>query len=228
MKSKILLWTDRPGRPNAMADALLAEGLDVRVTSDAKDARDGAAAWPADVILADLEIAAKESVDRALSLRAVSPRPYVPIVVLGRSAGRPAEKIAALDSGADEFIDEPHDPHEVAATLRALARRLPPREAPASLRLGRVELDARDHRVRLGGREVALTAKEFDLLRALVEAGGHVLTREELLSRVWRYAAPHSVTSRTLDVHVRRLRKKLQPEASRIVTVRSVGYRIDP
>jgi DNA-binding response OmpR family regulator len=103
--------------------------------------------------------------------------------------------------------------------------------APAAgtrLAVGGIALDSATHQVSVGGRPLALTPKEFDLLRALLEARGRVLSREHLLDRVWGYARADEIESRTVDVHVRRLRAKLGAEGERILTVKNVGYRLDP
>jgi DNA-binding response OmpR family regulator len=94
--------------------------------------------------------------------------------------------------------------------------------------LGTLTIDPGTHAVSVGGRALALTPKEFDLLRALAEASGRVLSREFLLDRVWGYSHASEIESRTVDVHVRRLRVKLGPEGRRVLTVKSVGYRLDP
>ena len=98
----------------------------------------------------------------------------------------------------------------------------------APLAVGGITLDGATHRATVAGRPLALTPKEFDLLRALLEARGRVLSREFLLDRVWGYARAGEIESRTVDVHVRRLRAKLGPEGERILTVKNVGYRLDP
>jgi DNA-binding response OmpR family regulator len=120
---------------------------------------------------------------------------------------------------------EPYDLRELAARLRALVRR---GTSPQRLwSAGAIELDADNHRVSVSGHEVRLTSKEFDLLRYFLAARGRVVSREELLEKVWSYGGAAEVDSRTLDVHILSLRKKLGQEHLRIVTVRGVGYRFD-
>jgi DNA-binding response OmpR family regulator len=203
-------------------------GIDLSVARDLGGAVVSMSVAFPDVIAVELSVPTAEAVEIALVLRFRSQRPELPIVVLGQSNGSPMEKVIALDRGADEFIGEPHDPREVAAIVRALVRRAPqPRPRP-TLRLGRIELDSDRRHVRVDGRDVTLTAKEFELLEALLRSGGRVLTRQEILATVWQYAAPSAVRSRTLDVHVRSLRRKLAPDGLRIVTVRNVGFRVVP
>jgi DNA-binding response OmpR family regulator len=113
------------------------------------------------------------------------------------------------------------------ARVRAVLRRVRPDTGTVPLTVGRLTIDPAAHIVTVGGAPVSLTRKEFDLLRALVEARGRVLSREYLLDHVWGYTAAGEIESRTVDVHVRRLRQKLGPEGQRIGTVTGVGYRLE-
>ncbi len=113
------------------------------------------------------------------------------------------------------------------ARVRAVLRRSRNATGPASTTVGALTIDRGEHTVSVGGLAVTLTPKEFDLLRALVEARGRVLSRDFLLDRVWGYASSGEIESRTVDVHVRRLRVKLGSEGRRVLTVKSVGYRLD-
>jgi DNA-binding response OmpR family regulator len=136
--------------------------------------------------------------------------------------------VVGLELGADDYIVKPFSPKEVLARVRAVLRRSRTEApSPAALSAGDITLDAGMHAVSVAGAPVLLTPKEFDLLRALMEARGRVLSREHLLDRVWGYAHAGDIESRTVDVHVRRLRAKLGPEGRRIVTVKSVGYQLE-
>jgi DNA-binding response OmpR family regulator len=139
--------------------------------------------------------------------------------------GEEADRVVGLEVGADDYVVKPFSPKELVARVRALQRRLERRDDEGeTLVLGDVEVDTARHTVRAGGRSVHLTAKEFALLVALVEAKGRVLSRQSLLERVWGYS--YAEGTRTVDVHVRRLREKLPGLAERLITVKSLGYRM--
>jgi DNA-binding response OmpR family regulator len=142
--------------------------------------------------------------------------------------GEEVDRVLGLEMGADDYVVKPFSPKEVVARVRAVLRRTRAPGGAAPITSGRLTIDAGRHVVEVNGRPVELTPKEFDLLRALAEAEGRVLSREFLLDRVWGYAAAGEIESRTVDVHVRRLRVKLGDEGRRIVTVKGVGYRLEP
>jgi DNA-binding response OmpR family regulator len=142
--------------------------------------------------------------------------------------GDEADRIVGLEVGADDYVVKPFSPKELVARVRALLRRLerPEDEEEAPVRDGPLEIDRARHVVRWAGEAVHLTAKEFALLLALVEARGRVLSRQWLLEEIWGYR--YAEGTRTVDVHVRRLREKLPGLADRIITVKSLGYRMVP
>ena len=153
--------------------------------------------------------------------------PQLPVIVID-DADAGVDTATALEHGADEVIGATDEPRELFARLRALLRR----SAGAARRFGRVsagsiELDLDRYTASIAGRAISLTPKEFELLRELIEARGRVVRRDAVLERVWQYGRRSGIESRTLDVHIRRLRKKLGEEGTRIVTVRNVGYRMD-
>jgi two-component system phosphate regulon response regulator PhoB len=132
-----------------------------------------------------------------------------------------------LELGADDYISKPFSPREVVLRVKAVLRRLQPEEPSGDkLEIGGIQLDIAAHQLRVRGKEVALTATELRLLRLLMERAGRVQTRGTLLSDVWGYA--EDIDSRTVDTHIRRLRRKLGTEADRIETVIGVGYRLRP
>jgi DNA-binding response OmpR family regulator len=139
------------------------------------------------------------------------------------------DRVVGLELGADDYVVKPFSPKELVARVRAVLRRA--RSAAGSgaavLRAGGLTLDPSRHLVTVEERPVTLTPKEFDLLQALLESAGRVLSREQLLSRVWGYTHAEEIESRTVDVHVRRLRAKLGDDGRRIATVTGVGYRLE-
>jgi DNA-binding response OmpR family regulator len=139
--------------------------------------------------------------------------------------GEETDRIVGLELGADDYVVKPFSPKELVARVGALFRRLGRKdEAEALLRFDRLELDRARHTVCWEGKPTRLTAKEFALLEALLEAGGKVVTRRTLLENVWGYS--YTEGTRTIDVHVRRLREKLPGLAPFILTVKSLGYRL--
>jgi DNA-binding response OmpR family regulator len=147
-------------------------------------------------------------------------------VVVITARGDEADRIVGLEIGADDYLVKPFSPRELAARVRALFRRMERRdgEGAAPLSFGKLQVDRERHQASWAGKPVRLTAKEFGLLAALLEARGRVLSRRALLEEVWGYS--YAEGTRTVDVHVRRLREKLPELAPSIRTVKSVGYRL--
>jgi two-component system phosphate regulon response regulator PhoB len=141
--------------------------------------------------------------------------------------GEEVDRIVGLELGADDYISKPFSPREVVLRIKAVLRRLQQDEGTNErLEVGAIQLDVAGHQLRVRGKEASLTATEFRLLRLLMERVGRVQTRGQLLSDVWGYA--EDIDSRTVDTHIRRVRRKLGPEAERIETVIGVGYRLRP
>ena len=177
-----------------------------------------------DVVLLDLMLPGMDGLTVCARLRE---RGDLPIIVVTARTG-PNEEIAGLEAGADDYVSKPVDAGELSARLRALlprARTGDP-DTPPVVELGDLSVRVAEGRVLRDGAEVPLTKTEFRLLCALVLAGGAVVTREQLLERVWEYG--YFGDTRLLDVHVRRLRRKIEPDPGQpthVVTVRGVGYR---
>jgi DNA-binding response OmpR family regulator len=138
------------------------------------------------------------------------------------------DRVVGLELGADDYVVKPFSPRELVARIRAVLRRAETAERRESGQaIGALHVDEARHAVTVHGQPIELTAKEFGLLTALMRADGRVLSREQLLETVWGYANAAEIESRTVDVHVRRLRAKLGSEAQRVVTVKAIGYRFD-
>jgi DNA-binding response OmpR family regulator len=160
---------------------------------------------------------------QALRQDAVTSR--LPIIML-TARGEEVDRVRGLELGADDYIVKPFSPRELAARVSAVLRRVEsPTVATALLRHGPLTIDVDRHLVRVEDREVRLTAKEFLLLRYLLEHRGRVLSRDRLLTDVWGYQ--YTGGTRTVDVHVRRLREKIPLLATTITTVKQFGYKLD-
>ncbi|MDD5226248.1 MAG: response regulator [Candidatus Omnitrophica bacterium] len=150
----------------------------------------------------------------------------IPIIML-TAKGTESDKVIGLELGADDYITKPFSPRELVARVKAVLRRSREKAPEEILKSGTIELDVTKHELRLKGKSVEITAKEFELLRVLMCSKARVLTREVLLSKVWGYENSVNIETRTVDMHIGQLRKKIGKEAERIVTVKSVGYRFD-
>ena len=150
----------------------------------------------------------------------------VPVIML-TAKGTETDKIVGLELGADDYMTKPFSPRELIARIKAIFRRVHEKPKLELLKAGALELDITKHELRLKGNSAELTAKEFELLKTLMEASGRARSREFLLERVWGYENSMNIETRTVDMHIGQLRKKIGKEADRIVTVKSVGYRFD-
>jgi DNA-binding response OmpR family regulator len=151
----------------------------------------------------------------------------IPVIMLTAKT-QEADKIVGLELGADDYVTKPFSPRELIARTKAVLRRAQEKEKlPEVLQIGDLTIDLSKILVSIKGKLVELTAKEFELLKTLVRAKGRVLSRDYLLDTIWGYDHAIEIQTRTVDVHIRTLRKKLKSEAKRIVTVKSYGYRFE-
>jgi phosphate regulon transcriptional regulator PhoB len=222
----ILVVEDEPDIRNLVVHHLERDGFHCRTASSGSEALRTALTQPPDLVVLDLMLPELDGLEVCRRLRRDPATAAVPIVMLTAKSDE-VDRVVGLEMGADDYVSKPFSPKELVARVRAVLRRARPAPEASVLRAGPMTLDADRHLVALGGRALELTPKEFDLLRALMEATGRVLTREHLLNRVWGYARADEIESRTVDVHVRRLRAKLGEEGRLIATVKSVGYRLE-
>ncbi|MBI5246872.1 MAG: response regulator transcription factor [Elusimicrobia bacterium] len=139
------------------------------------------------------------------------------------------DRVLGLELGADDYVTKPFGVRELIARVKALLRRAAPAESSAPgglLKAGGIELDPERYEVRVRGKELVLTTKEFEFLKLLLQSGGRALTRDQLLEKVWGYDKSMDIDTRTIDQHVARLREKLGSEGKIVATVKNVGYRI--
>ncbi len=216
-RQRVLVIEDDPNVAEVVAAYLEREGCLVQVCVDGEAGLATALADPPDLVVLDLMLPGLDGLEVCRRLQALAP---VPVVML-TAKGDETDRIVGLELGADDYITKPFSPREVVARVKAAVRRSGVATATPHLVLGRVEVDRDAHKVRVDGAEIELTATEFDLLVHLMRTPGRVLSREQLLSEVWGYAAV--VGTRTVDVHVAQVRAKLG-DASPIRTVRGVGY----
>ncbi|HUK64074.1 MAG TPA: winged helix-turn-helix domain-containing protein, partial [Dongiaceae bacterium] len=181
---------------------------------------------PPDLVVLDLMLPEMDGLEVCRRLRGDPATAALPLIMLTAKADE-VDRVVGLELGADDYLAKPFSPKELVARVRAVLRRARPGPSSRPITIGEVSLDAARHSVTVAGRPVELTPKEFDLLQTLLEAAGRVLSREHLLNRVWGYARADEIESRTVDVHIRRLRAKLGTEERRIATIKGVGYRFD-
>jgi DNA-binding response OmpR family regulator len=227
MASRVLIAEDEADIRDLLAFHLEREGYEVAGARTGLEALRLARERRPDLLILDLMLPEMDGLEVCRRLRQEAPTASLPIVML-TAKGDEVDRVVGLEMGADDYIVKPFSPKEVLARVRAVLRRTRLPSGAAALVAGTLSVDPDTHVARLGGAPVPLTPKEFDLLRALLEARGRVLSREYLLDRVWGYSRASEIESRTVDVHVRRLRAKLGPEGARILTVKNVGYRLDP
>ena len=206
---------------DAIADPLVAglrrEGYDVSRVATGEDALE---ASRADLVLLDLRLPDIDGLDVCRRLRE---RSRVPIIVL-TARGEEADRVVGLELGADDYVVKPYGLRELIARIRAVMRRAASSpDSGGALRAGELEVDERSRRATLGGREIELTPKEFELLAALARDPGAVVSRQRLLAEVWQTSWYGS--AKTIDVHVAALRKKLG-DPGWIETVRGIGFRL--
>lgn len=225
-RERILLIEDEPDIAEVLEYNLGKEGFDVEVARRGDAGLEAIRREMPGLVLLDLMLPGMDGLELTRMLKRDPATSRIPIVML-TARGEEVDRIVGLELGADDYISKPFSPREVVLRVKAVLRRLQPEESAGDhLEVGGIQLDISGHQLRVRGRETPLTATEFRLLRLLMERGGRVQTRGQLLSDVWGYA--EDIDSRTVDTHIRRLRRKLGPEADRIETVIGVGYRLRP
>lgn len=225
---RILVIEDEPDIAEVLQYNLEKEGFHVETARRGDAGLDAIRREAPDLVLLDLMLPGVDGLELTRLLKRESATSRVPIVML-TARGEEVDRIVGLELGADDYIPKPFSPREVVLRVKAVLRRQQNEESPGPadlLETGGIQLDIAGHQLRLRGKEVPLTATEFRLLRLLMERSGRVQTRGQLLSDVWGYA--EDIDSRTVDTHIRRLRRKLGSEADRIETVIGVGYRLRP
>ncbi|MET8257435.1 response regulator transcription factor [Micromonospora zamorensis] len=226
--SRVLVVEDEESFSDALSYMLRKEGFEVSVAATGTDALTEFDRTGADIVLLDLMLPEMSGTEVCRQLRQ---RSAVPIIMV-TARDSEIDKVVGLEIGADDYVTKPYSPRELVARIRAVLRRQSPEAAEAgapTLAAGPVRMDIERHVVTVDGGAVQLPLKEFELLELLLRNAGRVLTRGQLIDRVW--GADYVGDTKTLDVHVKRLRSKIEPEPSAprfIVTVRGLGYKFEP
>ena len=219
---------DDPDIASLIEDYLERSGYQAEVVASGRETLSRVRQRPPDLLILDLMLPEVDGFEICRALRADPATATLPVIVV-TARGEEADRIVGLEIGADDYVTKPFSPRELVARVSALLRRSSrvadgAVDAEKPLRYGPLELDRERHVVVDGGRPVRLTAKEFVLLEYLLMHRGRVLSRDVLLSDVWGYR--YTGGTRTVDVHIRRLREKLPVLAQAIVTVKQFGYKL--
>jgi DNA-binding response OmpR family regulator len=224
--AEVLVVEDEPDIRNLIAFHLARDGFRCRTASTGPEALWAVRSHPPDLVVLDLMLPEMTGLEVCRRLRQERETAALPIIMLTARTDE-VDRVLGLELGADDYVAKPFSPKELLARVRAVLRRARAPEVARPLVSGPIAIDPARHVATLAGRPLALTPKEFDLLQALLGSAGRVLSREHLLNRVWGYARADEIESRTIDVHVRRLRVKLGGEGRRIATVKSIGYLLE-
>ncbi len=224
--TRILVVEDEESFSDPLSYLLKKEGYDVSVAETGPAALEEFDRAGADLVLLDLMLPGLSGIDVCRALRA---RSSVPVIMLTAKDSE-IDKVVGLEIGADDYVTKPYSSRELLARIKAVLRRLQEPEdlLPSTLEAGPVRMDVERHVVTVNGGQVALPLKEFELLEMLLRNAGRVLTRMQLIDRVW--GSDYVGDTKTLDVHVKRLRAKIEPDPGQpryIVTVRGLGYKFD-
>ncbi|HUW02551.1 MAG TPA: response regulator transcription factor [Acidimicrobiales bacterium] len=228
MTETVLLVEDEESFVDALGIGLKREGFLVHVARDGAEALDRFEAVRPDLILLDVMLPKVSGIDVCREIRRTS---KVPIIMVTARASE-IDTVVGLEVGADDYVSKPYRVHELVARIRAVLRRVSPAPVDTSgadaVAVGDVCLDPARHEVTVRGEAISLPLKEFELLEALLQNAGLVMTRDTLIDRVW--GADYVGDTKTLDVHIKRLRSKIESDPTsptRIVTIRGLGYKYE-
>ena len=223
--TRVLVVEDEESYSDALAYMLRKEGFEVAIAATGPDALAEFDRAGADIVLLDLMLPGLPGTEVCRQIRATS---NVPVIMVSAKDDE-VDKVVGLELGADDYVTKPYSPRELVARIRAVLRRgAEPDLAPMTLEVGAVRMDVERHIVTLDGEDVRLPLKEFELLEMFLRNPGRVLTRGQLIDRVW--GSDYVGDTKTLDVHVKRLRAKLEAnpaEPTLLTTVRGLGYKLD-
>jgi two-component system response regulator RegX3 len=218
---------DEESYSEALSYMLRKEGFEVAIAADGDTALKEFDRNGADIVLLDLMLPGMSGTDVCKALRQ---RSAVPVIMV-TARDSEIDKVVGLELGADDYVTKPYSSRELVARVRAVLRRGAEPEAlvPSIVEAGPVRMDVERHVVTVSNQVVAMPLKEFELLEILLRNAGRVLTRMQLIDRVW--GSDYVGDTKTLDVHVKRLRSKIEPDSAQprhLVTVRGLGYKFEP
>jgi two-component system response regulator RegX3 len=225
--TRILVVEDEVSFSDPLSYLLRKEGYEVAVAETGPEALEDFDRAGADLVLLDLMLPGLSGTEVCRALRQ---RSNVPVIMLTAKDSE-IDKVVGLEIGADDYVTKPYSSRELLARIKAVLRRLAEHEelVPTTIEAGPVRMDVERHIVTVAGAPTQLPLKEFELLEMLLRNTGRVLTRMQLIDRVW--GSDYVGDTKTLDVHVKRLRAKIEPdpaEPRHIVTVRGLGYKFEP
>ena len=201
------------------------EGFRVFAANNGEDGLDKARKEHPDLILLDLMLPEMGGLEVCKAVKNDTKTAAIPIIILTARA-QEADKIVGLELGADDYVTKPFSPRELIARIKAVLRRVKEKEKlPEVFKIGDMVIDFSKIMVSIKDKPIELTSKEFELLKILIKAKGRVLSRDYLLDTIWGFDQALEIQTRTVDVHIQTLRKKIKSEAKRIVTVKNYGYR---
>ncbi len=224
--TRILVVEDEPSISDPLSYLLQREGYEVTVVEDGLEAVEEFDRNGTDLVLLDLMLPGQPGTDVIRQIRQES---QVPVIMLTAKDGE-VDKVVGLELGADDYVTKPYSARELIARIRAVMRRNAESEEliPDTVSAGPVRMDVERHVVSVDGQDITMPLKEFDLLEMLLRNAGRVMTRGQLIDRVW---GPGYVgDTKTLDVHIKRLRSKIEPDPSsprHLMTVRGLGYKFE-
>jgi len=227
MQEKILIVEDEKDIIKMLEYNLKKEGFKVISARDGEDALDLALRQHPQLILLDLMLPGMNGLDVCKTLKKEAKTASIPIIML-TAKSQESDKIVGLELGADDYITKPFSPRELIARIKAVLRRVGEKDKlPETFQAGDLSIDFAQISVKVKDKPIELTSKEFELLKTLLKAKGRVLSRDYLLDTIWGFDHAMEIQTRTVDVHVRTLRKKLKSSAKMIGTVKNYGYRFE-
>lgn len=227
MKEKILIVEDEKDIIKMLDYNLKKEGYATLSSRNGEDAIEIAQVEHPNLIILDLMLPGIDGLEVCKTLKNNSKTASIPVIML-TAKSQESDKVVGLELGADDYVTKPFSPRELIARIKAVLRRIKEKgKPPEILKIGDLEIDFSKIRVSIKNKPIELTAKEFELLATLVKAKGRVLTRDYLLDSIWGFDQAAEIQTRTVDVHIQTLRKKLKNLSKCIVTVKNYGYRFE-
>ena len=226
MKAQVLVLEDQAATADLICEVLKGEGFEVKVVDTLGKARTDIARALPELLILDRNLPDGDGLDLCRELREGDKTSNIPVLFL--TAKKAVEdRVSGLKTGADDYLTKPFNTEELVARVEALLRRTGRHEEPGTQTAGDIKMDRDSRKAFVKGKEVPLSAKEFDLLWYLIYRKNRVLTRDFLLQHVWGYESGLNLTTKVVDVTLSHLRDKLGPAANIIVAVRGFGYRLD-